>query len=131
MIRKLLPTNVRNDHSSYNTDGCDVPSDSPKTDFMEEGVTSPSKDGVPSSSGHNSEAMDVVNGFDKSSYDKGGDEDSRHKLEQPNISAEEEVWEEYGCILWDLAASRTHAELMVLELPSLCLLFTYFSYGSF
>lgn len=26
---------------------------------------------------------------------------------------EEEAWEESGCILWDLAASKTHAQLMV------------------
>lgn len=30
--------------------------------------------------------------------------------------AREEAWEEYGCVLWDLAASKTHAELMVYEL---------------
>jgi hypothetical protein len=29
----------------------------------------------------------------------------------------EEAWEEYGCILWDLSASKTNAELMVLKVP--------------
>ncbi|EOA20370.1 hypothetical protein CARUB_v10000684mg [Capsella rubella] len=28
-------------------------------------------------------------------------------------SSVEEAWEDHGCVLWDLAASRTHAELMV------------------
>lgn len=32
-----------------------------------------------------------------------------------NAIAGEECWEEYGCILWDLAASQTHAELMVIH----------------
>lgn len=31
-------------------------------------------------------------------------------------SSMEEAWEDHGCVLWDLAASRTHAELMVMEL---------------
>ncbi|KAF1882700.1 hypothetical protein Lal_00002880 [Lupinus albus] len=30
-----------------------------------------------------------------------------------SVSIGEEVWEECGCVLWDLAASKTHAELMV------------------
>ncbi|XP_010454558.1 PREDICTED: uncharacterized protein LOC104736293 [Camelina sativa] len=31
-------------------------------------------------------------------------------------SSVEEAWEDHGCVLWDLAASRTHAELMVQNL---------------
>ena len=30
-----------------------------------------------------------------------------------SLKAGEEAWEECGCVLWDLAASKTHAELMV------------------
>ncbi|XP_058110020.1 uncharacterized protein LOC131253163 isoform X2 [Magnolia sinica] len=32
--------------------------------------------------------------------------------EQPGVSLPEEPWEEHGCILWDLAANKTHAEFM-------------------
>ena len=30
-------------------------------------------------------------------------------------SVGDDSWEEHGCVLWDLATSRTHAELMVLD----------------
>ncbi|KAL5976578.1 hypothetical protein ACLOJK_020911 [Asimina triloba] len=33
--------------------------------------------------------------------------------ERPRVSLSEDPWEEYGCILWDLAANETHAVLMV------------------
>ena len=56
-------------------------------------------------SGNECEKMDIVN---DGSRGGGGDKDTCRGL------AGDEVWEEYGCVLWDLAASRTHAELMVL-----------------
>ncbi|XP_029129860.1 protein saal1 isoform X2 [Cajanus cajan] len=40
-------------------------------------------------------------------------EDTDSGIERSRVSVEEDAWEEYGCILWDLAASKTHAELMV------------------
>ncbi|KAM3374225.1 protein saal1 [Capsicum galapagoense] len=33
--------------------------------------------------------------------------------EREGVAAGEGAWEEFGCILWDLAASKTHAEFMV------------------
>ncbi|XP_049343756.1 uncharacterized protein LOC125808026 isoform X2 [Solanum verrucosum] len=33
--------------------------------------------------------------------------------EREDVAVGEEAWEEFGCILWDLAASKTHAEFMV------------------
>ncbi|XP_022730759.1 protein saal1 isoform X2 [Durio zibethinus] len=44
------------------------------------------------------------------------EKDSRHGGENARLSAGEEVWEECGCVLWDLAANQTHAELMVQNL---------------
>ncbi|XP_065869184.1 uncharacterized protein [Euphorbia lathyris] len=44
------------------------------------------------------------------------DKDSSIRCEQPGVPAGEDVWEDCGCILWDLAANRTHAELMVKNL---------------
>ncbi|KAL4199912.1 hypothetical protein AMTRI_Chr03g53660 [Amborella trichopoda] len=37
-------------------------------------------------------------------------------LKYPVPAAKEDSWEEYGCILWDLAANQAHAELMVQNL---------------
>ena len=34
-----------------------------------------------------------------------------------SMSVGDEAWEEHGCILWDLAASKTHAHLMVIISP--------------
>lgn len=39
--------------------------------------------------------------------------DTEHEIDGHGVPAGEEAWEEYGCVIWDLAASRTHAELMV------------------
>ncbi|PKI78784.1 hypothetical protein CRG98_000851 [Punica granatum] len=41
------------------------------------------------------------------------------EIDGHGVPAGEETWEEYGCILWDLAASRTNAELMLPELYGL------------
>ncbi|KAH9700092.1 ARM repeat superfamily protein [Citrus sinensis] len=112
LIRKLLP-NVKNDHNFCGADGDSAPNEGSKIDLMGESASSSPKDRVRGSPDHNSEAMDVVNGFEKSSYQDGDDENLCRKVEQPGVSAGEEVWEEYGCVLWDLAASRNHAELMV------------------
>ncbi|KAF3683724.1 hypothetical protein FXO37_01693 [Capsicum annuum] len=40
--------------------------------------------------------------------------------EREGVAAGEDAWEEFGCILWDLAASKTHAEFMVFR-TSTCL----------
>lgn len=65
-------------------------------DSTEERVGLPSVGKVESPSRNRSEVMDTGQEID-------GD----------GIPVGEEAWEEYGCILWDLAASRNHAELMV------------------
>ncbi|KAH7561157.1 hypothetical protein JRO89_XS10G0181200 [Xanthoceras sorbifolium] len=114
LIRKLLPAHLKNGHNGLGD--CDATREEWKIDNMEESATSLSKDRVSSSLNHDSEAMDIVDGFDKSSCQGGEGEDSYSKLEKPGVSAGEEAWEEYGCILWDLAASRDHAELMVQNL---------------
>ncbi|PPD85401.1 hypothetical protein GOBAR_DD17668 [Gossypium barbadense] len=56
--------------------------------------------------------MDIVDDPTKSDFRGESDEDS-HKEENAHLSTGEEVWEECGCVLWDLAANQTHAELMV------------------
>lgn len=117
LIRKLLPSNVGNGH----VDGRDVPSKKLNADPVEESTDSLSGDRVLSSPKHNFKAMDVVDCADRS-YCEGEAEDPCSKLEQADVSAGEEAWEEYGCVLWDLAASVTHAELMVLKFDLLWIL---------
>ncbi|RZC70609.1 hypothetical protein C5167_033771 [Papaver somniferum] len=58
-----------------------------------------------------SEPMDIPNDEnEKSCENKGGEMDGSECHE---ILTEEEAWEEYGCVLWDLAANKTHAVFMV------------------
>lgn len=59
--------------------------------------------------------MDIVDDPAEPDFRGEGDEDL-HKEENARLLAGDEVWEEFGCVLWDLAANQTHAELMVLEL---------------
>lgn len=90
LIRKLLPLDSAS-HSSFS----EVAS--------EEGVApsaSVSSDENLKWSKNKSENMDVD--------DVCGD---GIRIEHSGIG--EDAWEEYGCVLWDLAASKTHAELMV------------------
>ncbi|KFK27615.1 hypothetical protein AALP_AA8G406600 [Arabis alpina] len=56
---------------------------------------------------------DTSNGYSES-MDIGGNHDQRTFEEKDNVSSSlEDAWEDHGCVLWDLAASKTHAELMV------------------
>lgn len=98
LIRKLLPmgTGIR-DHCDGVVDGASR-------------VQSSSNDHMEASGYDNENAADTVK---QSACQEGEMENSCDRNRQQKISAEEEVWEEYGCVLWDLATSRTHAELMV------------------
>lgn len=111
LIRKLLPSG-----SETKSSGDEVASDAPNQ-------VSPTKnkEGNAASTPNNEhfqsptkkpENMDVDNSVEVS-YPQGEHNDLSNGLEQSGASAGEEVWEECGCILWDLAASKTHAELMV------------------
>lgn len=43
-----------------------------------------------------------------------------------DVAVGKEDWEESGCILWDLAASRTHAEFMVIGTSACHVVFFFF-----
>uniref|UniRef100_A0A2P2KG21 Uncharacterized protein MANES_04G010900 n=1 Tax=Rhizophora mucronata TaxID=61149 RepID=A0A2P2KG21_RHIMU len=91
LIRKLIPATVGGNHS---VDGINTGNDCGK-------VYAPT-------------IMDVVDDdSDKSACQEGESKDLSKRSKCPGMSTADEVWEEYGCVLWDLAASRTHAELMV------------------
>ncbi|KAK8469657.1 hypothetical protein PHAVU_005G128700 [Phaseolus vulgaris] len=101
LIRKLLPLDSAS-RSTYS----EVASENPNRGEEDEGdapSVSVSNEENVKSSRNKSENMDV----DVSA------EFSRGECEGTDVSVGESAWEEYGCVLWDLAASKTHAELMV------------------
>ncbi|CAK7329263.1 unnamed protein product [Dovyalis caffra] len=96
LIRKLIPIDSVTNRDSHGVNGCE---DGGRGD----GGLDPNQ--TVEESGNECEKMDI--GDDS----RGGeDKDTCREL------VGEEVWEECGCVLWDLAASRTHAELMVQNL---------------
>ncbi|XVF19802.1 hypothetical protein REPUB_Repub11eG0142400 [Reevesia pubescens] len=97
LIRKLLPVHAKN---GANTE---IPG-------------SNSNGEVVSSSNDNCKSMEIVDDFSKSDFQGEDEEDSCRGGESAGASVGEEVWEECGCVLWDLAANQTHAELMVQNL---------------
>ncbi|XP_050211722.1 uncharacterized protein LOC126661880 isoform X2 [Mercurialis annua] len=115
LIRKLIPNGASNDQNSYQVDAGDaVYGKESNADYMEEcgNEASPYREQAQKSVENGAEKMKSVDDVDSSCQD-GEDEESLCRLEQPHNIAGEDVWEEFGCVLWDLAASRTHAELMV------------------
>ncbi|XP_038719220.1 uncharacterized protein LOC120012045 isoform X2 [Tripterygium wilfordii] len=102
LIRKLIPSHVRSTDSSHGSN----------VSHLEESTCLPSDN----KSNDNAESMEIVYDLTKSAHQGGGDEDLGDEFNRSAISAGEEVWEECGCILWDLAASRANAELMVQNL---------------
>ncbi|KAK7402095.1 hypothetical protein VNO78_14086 [Psophocarpus tetragonolobus] len=100
LIRKLLPVNS----ASESEVAPESPNQGSPTRNTEEVVVS--NDENLKSSKNKSENMDVD--LSAEFCHPRGDGNER-----PRVSVGEEAWEEYGCILWDLAASKTHAELMV------------------
>ncbi|KAF3455130.1 hypothetical protein FNV43_RR05578 [Rhamnella rubrinervis] len=114
LIRKLLPTNATSSHKLHNG-ACDAHTQESNIDDMEESAA-PLPTGSDLCLSRNvSGRMDIVDDVHNFAPGERESEDSCSGVEQPghDISVREEVLEEYGCILWDLAASKTHAELMV------------------
>uniref|UniRef100_A0A9I9DQ55 Protein saal1 n=1 Tax=Cucumis melo TaxID=3656 RepID=A0A9I9DQ55_CUCME len=115
LIRKLLPLNASNTRNSCENghDGGDT-----SVNKMDEGDGYLSGDQLLSSSGTVSKCLglEIADGSGKLADKEGEDEGACLKSEQLISSPEEKVWEEYGCILWDLSASRSQAELMVQNL---------------
>lgn len=114
LIRKLLPANASNNHNSHgdvfyaHVQGLD-------TDHTDKTAPTLSGDRLLHVSNDGSESMEIADDFHKSASEEGQNNSSYDGAEQcgHSVPVEEEAWEEYGCILWDLAASKTHAELMV------------------
>lgn len=108
LIRKLLPPGSASQSSLG-----DGPNRTSCTGNEEEGAApsvSNDNDECLKSSKNKSENMDVD---DSGELSRGREECQDTGNGEPGDPVEDEAWEEYGCILWDLAASKTHAELMV------------------
>ncbi|KAK7272197.1 hypothetical protein RJT34_28649 [Clitoria ternatea] len=114
LIRKLLPL----DSASVIEAASHGPNQGSLTHNTQEGAASSAPvstdKNLKSSSKNKSENMDVDGSGEFShrqgEYESGDDGDG---FEHSSVSVGQNAWEEYGCILWDLAASKTHAELMV------------------
>ncbi|KAB8903397.1 hypothetical protein FH972_026798 [Carpinus fangiana] len=111
LIRKLLPTDASNNHDSLGVDVRVDINQVENTGHVEECSASLSGDEVLNSSNNNSQSMEIVGDYDPHAQQE-GEEESCRRSDQPSISSREEAREEYGCILWDLSASKTNAELM-------------------
>lgn len=104
LIRKLLPATVKSPNQTE-----DAPA--PESNFISfsEIEASISMDNGLHRFENASERMGIADDIHNSSLGN-----SCNVVDHPNNDlVGEEAWEEYGCILWDLAASTTHAELMV------------------
>ena len=115
LIRKLLPLDGG---ESGDCQGLSVSNDSSQRSQptkMEDTASSP----ILNNLNGNIEAMKTQCGDIEQSPSSAGI-DSRASPGNCKKSAREEAWEESGCILWDLAANKEHAEFMVF---GLCLLF--------
>ncbi|CAN6692247.1 unnamed protein product [Malus baccata var. baccata] len=107
LIRRLLPANANHKH---NSSGFEALVQGLNADSMEKSEPTPPGDISPHSSKDVSESMDIIDDFHKNAPEEG------ENVDLYGVPVGIEAWEEYGCILWDLAASKTHAELMVQNL---------------
>lgn len=124
LIRKLLPvvsgSDERHNHHM-------------NADNVVQGVVAVSRNGVVDTSNGDPESMDIEDNHNEPTSEV---RDTVSSCREPGLlggSSVEETWEDHGCVLWDLAASRTHAELMVMDLyfevmPFNVLLILFFGY---
>ncbi|GAB4824780.1 hypothetical protein Ancab_007646 [Ancistrocladus abbreviatus] len=109
LIRKLLPSEVQG------ADVCTHSDRRSKSDHTEEGAASPSRNAAGDLADGDVDTMDTGS-IDLNHCSKSTELESDNgypRVRQRNVSAREEAWEESGCILWDLAANKSHAEFMV------------------
>ncbi|CAI9099207.1 OLC1v1035992C1 [Oldenlandia corymbosa var. corymbosa] len=108
LIRKLLPTGQSSLSQRIQND--DLPGDGPSAETVEQFRVSPHirADDVQLACGEHD--IGYQNGNDEPIY---MDDEQQHEQKNLTFPEMEAAWEEHGCTLWDLAASETHAELMV------------------
>ncbi|KAL7202130.1 hypothetical protein ACSBR1_033744 [Camellia fascicularis] len=109
LIRKLLPPDGRNGNKSPEVDAYDASSQGSKADGRDESGVLLSRNGVLNDQCNEIEAMETAE-----LTDHDGGDDGLHEKQGGSVG--EDAWEECGCVLWDLAASKTHADFMVQNL---------------
>lgn len=100
LIRKLLPVNSGSEERGQSTEvrhNCDMHASN-----------------VDASSKGDPKSMDIGVNHRKESISQENNDKVSSCEKLSGSSVEEEAWEEHGCVLWDLAANETHAELMVI-----------------
>lgn len=117
LIRKLLPpcstsSVVTGENEDKTCDSVVVESEG---ECMEEGGSSKPDNEVADVCNDEHESMDMVNAVGEVGGHDASDERSSDQENEVALVGEK-AWEEYGCVLWDLAANETHAELMVQNL---------------
>ncbi|XAR59687.1 hypothetical protein NMG60_11015609 [Bertholletia excelsa] len=110
LIRKLVPLDDRIGDKHLGVDAYGASVQLSKAEGTEENAVLLAENGVLRETNNHNVAMGTVDDFDKSSGCEGGEDGLEGKVE---ISEARDIWEEHGCVLWDLAASKTHAEFMV------------------
>ncbi|KAL4577009.1 hypothetical protein LXL04_013110 [Taraxacum kok-saghyz] len=108
LIRKLLPPTMNAATTCDRVSGCDS-----ATEGTNGSLISQPEDNLMEKK---HETMDITNQLGRSDNQEVHDGDSNDQKKHPDPSVGDSSWEEHGCILWDLATSRTHAELMVQNL---------------
>ncbi|KAL0436351.1 UNVERIFIED_CONTAM: protein saal1 [Sesamum radiatum] len=99
LIRKLLPSDIKDGEHAVPTG---LICEEPKAEGRKEGAV-----GLPENGGE-AEAMESSENYGKLDQPQPRSDDHSQ-----GGSTREEIWEECGCILWDLAASEDHAQFMV------------------
>ncbi|KAL3850351.1 hypothetical protein ACJIZ3_012233 [Penstemon smallii] len=99
LIRKLIPSDVKDDETALQSG---LLCEEPNTEGVADNSIS-----MPENGGED-EAMEYSENYGKVDG-PGATNDNQNR----GGSKREETWEECGCILWDLAASEDHAQLMV------------------
>ncbi|WOG95933.1 hypothetical protein DCAR_0415262 [Daucus carota subsp. sativus] len=118
LIRKLLPPRTTSSVvTCENGDKtCDTVVLEAEGECMEEGGSLRQENEVQDVCNDEHESMETVNAFGEAGGPGASDERLSEQDKHEVALVGEKAWEEYGCILWDLAANRTHAELMVQNL---------------
>ncbi|KAL1213380.1 hypothetical protein V5N11_025922 [Cardamine amara subsp. amara] len=107
LIRKLLPVDLGTDERHNHR---------MNANNVVQGVVARPGNEIFDTSNGDLESMDIEGNNNESTSEERDTVSSCRKAGKLSESSVEEPWEDHGCVLWDLAASRTHAELMVQNL---------------
>ncbi|KNA21994.1 hypothetical protein SOVF_038050 isoform B [Spinacia oleracea] len=114
LIRKLLPADERQGDDLLGLSVWNNSTQRSDADQIVDGASSPKRNSGLNNLNGDLETMESQPvGLEQPSRSAGPDDNDTGL---PKKTAREEVWEECGCVLWDLAANKEHAEYMVQNL---------------